>query len=245
MFEQSMVLDAGHGQKSWTFAASLAGELGAISLLALLPLLYTEALPVVQAVTLRLPSPPAPPTPRTPVSARPQTAPPSQRTGPVFQAPQRIPSKVATIVDGPVVLEGAPAVNAAGGVPGGTGDVLLNVPALTVAVPPPPTPARTDPTVPSKPIAIGGDVLLARIVKRVVPVYPPIARQARISGVVKLTGIIAKDGTIQQLQVVSGHPLLVRSALDAVRQWTYQPTLLNGQPVEVIAPIDVVFTLSQ
>lgn len=68
---------------------------------------------------------------------------------------------------------------------------------------------------------------------------------ARISGTVRLQGIIGKDGSIQQLQVLSGPPLLVQAALDAVRQWRYQPTLLNGEPVEVISPIDVIFTLSQ
>ncbi len=85
----------------------------------------------------------------------------------------------------------------------------------------------------------------AKIIKKVIPTYPPLARQARVSGTVQLVGIIAKDGTIQQLQVASGHPLLVKAALDAVRQWIYRPTLLNGQAVEVIAPIDVIFSLSQ
>jgi protein TonB len=75
-------------------------------------------------------------------------------------------------------------------------------------------------------------------------VYPPLARQARIQGTVRLQAIIAKDGTIQSLEVVSGHPLLVQSALDAVRQWRYQPTLLNGEPVEVSTTVDVIFTLS-
>ena len=92
---------------------------------------------------------------------------------------------------------------------------------------------------------VGGDVQNAKLLKKVIPVYPPLARQARVSGTVQLIGVIAKDGTIQQLQIVSGHPLLVKSALDAVRQWIYRPTLLNGQAVEVIAPIDVIFTLSQ
>ena len=83
------------------------------------------------------------------------------------------------------------------------------------------------------------------LLKKVVPIYPSLARQARVSGTVQLIGVIAKDGTIQQLQVVGGHPLLVKAAVDAVRQWIYRPTLLNGQAVEVIAPIDVIFTLGQ
>ena len=87
--------------------------------------------------------------------------------------------------------------------------------------------------------------MAAKVVRRILPVYPPLARQARVSGNVKLLGVISKDGTIQQLQVISGHPLLVNAALDAVRQWVYRPTLLNGEPVEVVAPIDVNFTLAQ
>ena len=75
--------------------------------------------------------------------------------------------------------------------------------------------------------------------------YPPLARQTRINGTVRLHAIIAKDGSIQQLEVISGHPLLQQSALDAVRQWRYQPTLLNGEPVEVDTTIDVIFTLNQ
>jgi protein TonB len=86
---------------------------------------------------------------------------------------------------------------------------------------------------------------MAKLVRKVIPQYPPLAKTARISGVVHLVGIVARDGTIQNLQLISGHPLLARAAIDAVKQWVYQPTLLNGEPVEVIAPIDVSFTLNQ
>jgi periplasmic protein TonB len=75
--------------------------------------------------------------------------------------------------------------------------------------------------------------------------YPPEAKEARIQGVVKLSAVIGKDGTIKTLDVISGDPLLVPSALDAVRQWVYQTTLLNGNPVEVQTQIDVNYTLSQ
>jgi protein TonB len=77
------------------------------------------------------------------------------------------------------------------------------------------------------------------------PVYPPLAKQDHIQGTVKLSATISKDGTIQKLEVINGHPLLVPAALEAVKQWVYQPTLLNGEPVEVITQIDVNFTLSQ
>ncbi len=86
---------------------------------------------------------------------------------------------------------------------------------------------------------------MAKVIRKVIPEYPPLARSARISGVVRLIGIIGKDGTIQNLQLVSGHPLLARAAMEAVQQWVYKPTLLNGNPVEVIAPIEVRFTLGR
>jgi protein TonB len=92
---------------------------------------------------------------------------------------------------------------------------------------------------------LGGNVAAAKLINRVQPIYPVLARQTGIQGVVKLHAILGKDGTVQQLQVVSGHPLLVEAALDAVRQWVYQPTLLEGRPVEVDTEIDVFFQLQQ
>jgi len=91
----------------------------------------------------------------------------------------------------------------------------------------------------------GGAVTAAQLVNRVQPVYPPLARQTRISGTVSLHAIIGKDGAVQQLEVISGHPLLVQSALDAVRQWKYRPTLLEGEPVEVDTTIDVIYSLNE
>ena len=82
-------------------------------------------------------------------------------------------------------------------------------------------------------IKVDDKITAAKIITNMQPVYPPLARQTRISGTVKLHAIISRDGSVQQLDLLSGHPLLVQSALDAVRQWKYQPTLLNGEPVEV------------
>jgi protein TonB len=100
---------------------------------------------------------------------------------------------------------------------------------------PPPTPKR---------ITVGGAVQKARMLRQVQPQYPPLARQARIQGTVKLTAVISKDGSIQELEVINGHPLLIPAAMQAVKQWKYKPTLLNGQAVEVVTQIDVNFTLS-
>lgn len=99
------------------------------------------------------------------------------------------------------------------------------------------------PVVNTKPVLVGGDVLAAKLLKRVIPPYPVLARQTRVQGTVHLLGVVAKDGLVQNLRVIDGHPLLRQAALDAVSQWLYSPTILNGQPVEVEAPIDVNFTL--
>ena len=83
-----------------------------------------------------------------------------------------------------------------------------------------------------------------KLVKKIEPIYPLAARQASIEAVVKLHAIIAKDGSIVQLEVISADPLLQQAALEAVRQWTYEPTLVEGKPVQVNTTIDVIFELN-
>ena len=96
----------------------------------------------------------------------------------------------------------------------------------------------------TKRITIGGNVQQSKLVSQPRPVYPPLAKQARIQGVVHLQALISKEGNVVNLAVISGHPLLIPSALEAVQQWVYQKTLLNGEPVEVMTQIDVNYTLS-
>jgi TonB family protein len=93
-------------------------------------------------------------------------------------------------------------------------------------------------------IRVGGNLEAGKLVNKVQPIYPEAARQARIEGVVRLHVIIGKDGSMMQLEVISGHPLLQQAALDAVRQWIYRPTLFEGRPVEVDTTIDVIFSLN-
>ena len=116
---------------------------------------------------------------------------------------------------------------------------------LGVAAPPPPPPPPVKEAPVVRQIKVGGNVQAANLIKKVTPVYPALAKSARIQGTVRFTAVIGKDGTIQNLQLVSGHPMLVQAATDAVKQWVYKPTLLNGEAVEVITQIDVNFTLSQ
>jgi protein TonB len=101
-------------------------------------------------------------------------------------------------------------------------------------------------SVPAAPkrIRISQGVTKGMLIQKIEPTYPPIARSARIQGQVVLTAIISKTGNIQNLTLVSGHPMLVPAALDAVKQWRYRPFLLNGEPVEVETTVTLTFQLS-
>jgi len=125
----------------------------------------------------------------------------------------------------------------AGGIPGG----VLSMPTVIPSqVPSPPPPARAD----RQPMAVGGNVLNSRLVRRVEPVYPELARSARLSGLVLLVITVDEEGNVSGARVVRGQPLLNESAIAAVKQWKYSPTLLNGSPVPVTATVTVAFKLS-
>jgi len=111
-----------------------------------------------------------------------------------------------------------------------------------MAPPPPPPPGRTQAAVPQR-ITISGDIVQRQRLRDVPPIYPEMARQARIEGAVRLNIVIDKQGRVMDIKVISGHPLLIPAALEAVKQWEYNPTLLNGQPVEVSTELSVPFVL--
>ena len=106
-----------------------------------------------------------------------------------------------------------------------------------------PAPAPAAPSTPPDKIRVGGNVMMAKLVSQTMPVYPQIAKQAHISGTVVLHAILGKDGSVQDLQYISGPPLLMKAAMDAVRQWRYEPVLLNGEAVTVDTTVSVVFQL--
>jgi protein TonB len=141
-------------------------------------------------------------------------------------------------------IPGGIAGGIAGGVPGGVaGGVVGGVGGEVTAVAS--APQFAAPASGVQRVRVGGNVISASLVKKVTPLYPPVAKQARIQGTVRFNALIGMDGSIMSLQLVSGHPLLVESARDAVAQWQYKPVLLDGNPVEVITQIDVNYTLSQ
>jgi protein TonB len=254
MFEQTFVGD-GKTKKPWTIVVSFVGQIAFVGLLVILPMIFFEQLPGAQLISSLVAPPPPPPPPPPPAAAAPVKVVkviPRQFDAGKLMAPKVIPKEVATIKEEELppptsgvagVVGGVPG-GVAGGTPGGVlGGIIGSVP--SAAPPPPPPPKKEEKPATPQRIKIGGSVQQAKLVRQPHPVYPPLAKQARIQGTVKLSAIISKDGTIQKLEVISGHPLLVPAALEAVKQWVYQPTLLNQEPVEVITQIDVNFTLSQ
>jgi len=251
MFEQSLIESTGRTRKTTTVLISTLVQMLFVIVAILLPMIYFDTLPGVQLSSFLVPPPPPPPPPP-PAAPPPMVVKviPRQFDAGKLMAPKNIPKEIAVIKEDelpPAAVNAGVVGGVPGGVPGGTmggviGGIIGAVP--TAAPPPPPKVEAPKPVTPQR-IRVGGNVQQARLVKQPKPVYPPLARQARIQGVVKFTAIIGKDGTIQNLQMMSGHPLLVQSATDAVKQWVYQPTLLNGEAVEVITQIDVNFTLTQ
>jgi protein TonB len=95
-----------------------------------------------------------------------------------------------------------------------------------------------------EPLRVSQGVQQAKLISRPNPIYPHLAIVTRVSGIVHLEAVIGTDGRIRDLKVLSGHPLLVQAALDAVERWVYQPTMLNGSPVEILTDITVTFSLT-
>jgi periplasmic protein TonB len=220
----------------WAVILSTAVQVCVLIVLVLIPLIYTQALPKAMMATL-LVAPPPPPPPPPPPAEVPKVIKPVARLiqqGKLVQ-PRAIPKEVAVFKEAELPPE-APVSNS--GVLGGVDQGLLGGLGAgpAVAAPPPPPPKQQR-------IKLGGQVVAAKLLAQPQPVYPPLARQARIQGNVVLHAIIDKDGRVGELQVISGHPLLVQSALDAVKNWRYQPTQLNGDAVEVDTTITVSFVL--
>ncbi len=159
-------------------------------------------------------------------------------------APTSVPRSISTIVDAPEFQPGGPVGTGTGNFGTDFGNVLSLPEPKPVRTEPKPV-QRVIPEVPKGPITVGGSVQAAKLVFGPRPAYPALARAARVQGVVKLRAVIATTGQIKNLELIGGPPLLVKAAYDAVAQWRYQPTLLNGGPVEVLTEIDVIFTLSQ
>jgi protein TonB len=243
MFEDSLLESGGKfkTKQGATTTIAVVAQIALIGVLVLIPLIYTEALPKGQLTTFLVAPPPPPPPPPPPAAAavvKVHKVETDLNNG-QLRTPTAIPKKVAMIKED----EPPPSANAgvmggvAGGVPGGQmggviGGIISSAP---VAVPKVATPQK---------VRVSQGVSEGLLLHKVTPSYPPLAKQARIQGAVLLQATIGKDGSIQNLRVQSGHPMLTQAAIDAVRQWKYKPYLLNGEAVEVETTVQVNFTLS-
>jgi periplasmic protein TonB len=253
MFEQSLVEVRALSARPWTMAVSLAGQGILIAAAILTPLMYPE---VLQRAAFWMPvtGPPQgyrPPAPSTVEPVR--TASRHRVFDPhtIFQ-PAAVPARIAMVEDEPAPVTGGSSGPCVGCVFGGIDAagpplaVLTDIASLPAPIAQQPAQPVVKPPQPPAPkqIKTSSGVQAALLIYGPQPVYPPLARQARVSGVVRLAALIGTDGRMVDLRVTSGHPLLAKAALDAVKQWVYRPTLLSGSPVEVVTEITVTFTLN-
>jgi periplasmic protein TonB len=243
MFEDSLI-ESGNKLRTKRLSTTILSfvlQVGLIGVLILIPLIYTDALPKQQLMTFLVAPPPPPPPPPPPAAAPVKVVKiQSEVVNGQLRTPTKIPQKVQMIKE-----EEAPPDMGAGGVPGGvpggipggsTGGVMGGIlSSQPVAVPKVATPQR---------VRVSTGVSSGLLIKKVTPNYPPLARQARIQGKVILQAEISKEGTIQNLQLISGHAMLAPAAIEAVKQWRYKPYLLNGEPVAVETQVEVNFSLS-
>jgi periplasmic protein TonB len=224
-------------QQSKTLPVSLALHTIAAALIVIVPLLSADQLPdpasAVKAFFVEPMAAPAPPPPPPPPAARPANAPkviPKPILENKFVAPVEVPEEITPEESIDMGVEGG-AGGVEGGVPGGVvGGIVGGLP----DAPPPPVQA----------VRVGGQIKEPKKLKNVSPVYPDIAKQARVQGVVILECTISPQGKVTDVKVLRGIPLLDSAATDAVKQWVYTPTLLNGVPVPVIMTVTVNFKLS-
>jgi protein TonB len=222
-------------QQSKTLPVSLALHTIAAALIVIVPLLSADQLPdpasAVKAFFVEPMAAPAPPPPPPPPAPRPANAPkiiPKPTLANQFTAPVEVPEEITPEESIDMGVEGGAGVE--GGVPGGVvGGIVGGLP---------------DAPVPVQAVRVGGQIKEPKKLKNVTPVYPDIAKQARVQGVVILECTISPQGKVTDVKVLRGIPLLDQAAVDAVKQWVYTPTLLNGVPVPVIMTVTVNFKLS-
>lgn len=232
-------------RRSWTTLTSFGLQAVIIGLLLLLPVLKTVGLPSARVVStpISLGRRAVQPLAATPRAASPSAA-HNNLANPRLVAPGHVPTLIAMVADDP---SAQPPGGPAGGSEVGNGDLGFlpgsgdglptsliggNRPLLPTPPPPVVRAIRTS------------SMLEGNLIRRVEPVYPPLARTAHIQGPVVVYALISKVGTMENVRAVSGHPLLVPATIDAVSQWRYRPYILNGEPIEVETQITVNFYLS-
>lgn len=220
-----------------TLPVSLAIHAVIVLAVIVVPLLMSEELPDPTAAARAFfveppaaPPPPPPPPPPAPKAANTPKTPPKPVEESKFVAPITTPEEIKQESSVDLGIEGGVPGGVEGGVPGGVvGGVVGGLP---------------DAPPPVEPVRVGGNIKEPKKIKNVNPVYPDIAKQARVQGIVILECVISPQGKVSNVTVLRGVPLLDEAAKEAVRQWVYSPTLLNGVPVPVIMTVTVNFKLN-
>ncbi len=241
MFEQSLVESSRETKrrKRWTSAASFSMQLLAIAAGLAFPLLHTDALPLDDSPTVHPPMRYAPPHVQIVGTARaPRASHSDHRVFNTDFAPRYIPTHIDTSPDPSTSSDPVDDSAILGAIPGIEGRQNAVIASMLRSASSNPIHHVT------APVARASRAEEGLLIRQIKPAYPPLAKQTHTQGMVVLQAIIARDGTIQQLRVASGHPLLTRAAVEAVQQWRYRPYLLNGEPVEVETQITVNFTLN-
>jgi protein TonB len=234
MFEDSLVESAGRirTRSSRYAAGSFVLEMALVAVIILIPYFYPDALPR-KFLSVPLIAPPS--APATPVAEPQHPAAParSEQFEHTLLAPRTIPNHIATIVDEPPP----------GPVTGIIGTSTNPIGALPIGLPTPPPIIPAHPAKPVGPLHVSSGVATGQLIVPIQPRYPAIALATRTQGTVVVAAVISAAGRIESLRVLSGPPLLVQAATDAIRQDRYRPWQLNGEPVEVETTINVVFSL--
>jgi len=237
MFEDSL-LDSGcaFSHRSWTTVASFAVQILLGGVLLLLSLVYTQVLPQKQLMSmLEAPAPPVSAPPQH--SAATTAAHASARAQEILTPPSEIPRKIAMAPEEATATASQPGI--AGDMPGGLPVQPTSIiPEIVRRIVP------NQPKMSVQKVRVSSGIAQGLLIRQVRPEYPPLARQARVQGLVVLQAVIGKDGSVENLRLISGHPMLAPAALDAIRQWRFKPYYLNGEPVEVETYINVNFTLA-
>jgi len=236
MFAESMLETswAHRTQRSWTTLTSFGLQIVLLGALLSVPLLRTIGLPEGRVLQPPVSWAAPPPLVRPVVPEHVTTLNQSNVVGNILITPPSIPRQIRMINE----IEPPPQVsyNTVDSVDGGTGNAARNGVLNSIH--------DSLSHIASKPAFRTSTMLQGSLIRRVEPVYPPLARAARIQGPVVLAAIISTAGTIEHLQVLSGHPMLVNAALQAVGQWRYRPYVLNGEVIEVETQITVNFKLN-
>ena len=212
----------------------IAAHVAIAAVIVIVPLMATDGVPAPRAVIgafTAQPVPPAPPPPPAAASA-------VRSEKPIAVSPSVAPSDAPPSIEPePAAETTTSAIGVPGGVPGGLPNGVVGSPGLMPDVPLPAPPLAT------KPLPVGGRIKEPTKVRHVPPVYPTMAQQAHVEGIVIIEAIIGVDGRVKEARVLRSKPLLDQAALDAVKQWVFTPTMLNGVPVPVIMTVTVNFML--